>query len=69
MVTKDTEIEEIMRIDDVITYFILNGVSPISCSGAFPQSLGNLLKIKKVADPEAFIEGLNTFISTHSQKQ
>ena len=63
MITKDTNVEEIMEIDNIIPYFIRHGVSPISCSGAFPQSLGNLLKIKKVADPDAFIAGLNDFIT------
>lgn len=63
MITKDTQVEEIMQINGVISYFIQNGVCPISCSGAFPQSLGNLLKVKKVTDPDAFIEGLNAFVS------
>jgi hypothetical protein len=68
VVTKDTQVEEVVKIKGVISYFIQRGVSPISCSGAFPQSLGNLLSIKKVADPDAFIEGLNEYIASQSQE-
>ncbi len=67
-ITKDTQVEEIVKIKGVVSYFIQHGVSPISCSGAFPQSLGNLLSIKKVADPDAFIEGLNAYIEDQAQK-
>lgn len=67
MITKDTQVEEIVKINGTISYFIQHGVSPISCSGAFPQSLGNLLRIKKVADPDAFIDGLNEYIGGMSQ--
>ncbi len=67
-ITKNTQVEEIVEIDGVIPYFIQHGVSPISCSGAFPQSLGNLLEVKKVADPDAFIDGLNKLIASINQK-
>jgi arylsulfatase A-like enzyme len=63
MITENTQIEEIVQNYDVIPYFIKCGVSPISCSGAFPQSLGNFLRMKKVTDPVAFIDGLNSYIS------
>ena len=59
LVTKDTQVEEIVKIKGLVSYFIQHGVSPISCSCAFPRSLGNLLSIKKVADPDGFIEELN----------
>ena len=55
MITKDTPVEEIMQKYDVLAYFLENGISPFSCAGAFPQSLGKLLEIKKVKDPDAFI--------------
>jgi len=61
-ITKETLVEDILRQYDVMQYFIKNGVSPFSCSGAFPQSLGKLLEIKKVKDQDAFIEGLNRYI-------
>ena len=63
MITKDTIVEDIVNIDGVITYFLQHRVSPVTCSGAFPQSLGKLLEIKKVEDPDAFIAGLNAFLS------
>jgi len=65
MITKETLVEDILRQFDVMPYFIKNGVSPFSCAGAFPQSLGKLLEIKKVRDPDAFIEGLNKYIAEH----
>lgn len=67
MITKDTPVEEILQKYDVLEYFLENGVSPFSCAGAFPQSLGKLLEIKKVKDPDAFINGLNKFIEEKSQ--
>jgi hypothetical protein len=62
MITRDTQVEEIVKIPGIISYFIQNGVSPITCSGAYSQNLGRLLEIKKVPDPDAFIEGLNHFL-------
>ena len=67
MITKDTPVEEIMQKYDVLTYFLENGVSPFSCAGAFPQSLGKLLEIKKVKDPDAFIAGLNALVAEKEQ--
>ena len=69
VVTRDTQVEEIVKIKGVISYFIQQGVSPITCSGAYPQSLGKLLSIKKVADPALFIEELNTYIASQAQKE
>ena len=62
MITRDTQVEEIVEIPGIITYFIERGVSPISCSDAFPNTLGKLLSLKKVSDPDLFIKGLNDFI-------
>ncbi|MDI3509171.1 MAG: hypothetical protein PWP55_1363 [Clostridiales bacterium] len=62
MITKDTPVEEILQKYDVLAYFLENGVSPFSCAGAFPQNLGKLLEVKKVKDPDAFIDGLNKLI-------
>jgi hypothetical protein len=67
MITRDTQVEDIVDIPGIVGYFIQNGVSPITCSGAFPQTLGRLLEIKKVADPDAFIDGLNAFIKEKGQ--
>lgn len=62
MVTKETLVEDIVAIPGMISYFIQHGVSPITCSGAYPQTLGRLLEIKKVHDPDAFIDGVNAFL-------
>ena len=63
MITKDTLVEDLLRQYDVMAYFIKNGVSPFSCAGAYPESLGRLLEIKKVKDADAFIQGLNKYIA------
>jgi len=62
MITRDTPVEEIVKTPGIISYFIQNGVSPITCSGTYSRTLGRLLEIKKVRDPDAFIEGLNAFL-------
>jgi hypothetical protein len=67
IITSETQVEEVMKLSGVISYFIKNGVSPISCAGAFPQSLGKLLEIKKVAEPEKFIAGLNAFVARSAE--
>jgi len=62
-ITKDTLVEDIIKeYPDVISYFIQKGVSPISCSGPFPASLGTLLDIKNVDNVDGFIKELNEFI-------
>ena len=62
MITRNTQVEEIVNIPGIISYFIEHGVSPITCDGAFPQTIGRLLEIKKVPDPGAFIDGINAFL-------
>lgn len=52
-----------MQKYDALTYFLENGVSPFGWGDVFPQSLGKLLEIKKVKDPDAFIAGLNKIIT------
>jgi len=62
MVTKDTLVEDIVHIPGVVSYFIQQGVSPVTCTGAYPQNIGRLLEIKKLPNPNAFIEGLSAFL-------
>ncbi len=62
MITRNTQVEEIVKIPGIISYFIEHGVSPITCDGAFPQTIGRLLEIKKVPDPDGFINGLNAYL-------
>jgi hypothetical protein len=68
MISRDTQVEDIVKIPGTVTYFIQEGVSPITCSGAYPQTLGRLLEIKNVPDPDAFIDGLNAFLKERSLK-
>ena len=68
MITSDMQVEKLMeQYPRAVSYFIQNGVSPISCAGAFPTTLGKLLEMKKVQDIDGFIEGLNDFISKHQE--
>lgn len=62
MIDMNTPVEEILEHRDCVGYFIGHGVSPFTCSGAFPQSLGKLLEIKDIRNPQAFIDGLNEFL-------
>lgn len=72
MITLDTKVEEITSIPGIVSYCILNGVSLITCSDVFPDTIGKLLETKKVVDTEAFIRGLNVYLKNlpeQSQKQ
>ncbi|KLU60650.1 hypothetical protein CEB3_c30330 [Peptococcaceae bacterium CEB3] len=63
MINRDSPVEEIMEIPGVMMFFIENGISPFSCAGSFPGSLGKLLELKRVSPEkqEAFIKALNEF--------
>lgn len=69
MITKDTKVDEIMKIPGVVTYCIQNGFSPITCSDVFPDTLGKLLELKRVLDPDSFIRGLNDYVKNISGTQ
>ena len=67
VITADAQVEDIMdNYPDSVTYFIMHKVSPISCAGAYPNTLGEMLAMKEVQDIEGFIEGLNDFLATRS---
>ena len=74
-ITLDTMVEEIVdKYPRAIAYGIQNGVSLVFCVGAFPTTLGDLLRVNKTANPEQFVAGLNDFLglpdandSSHSQ--
>jgi len=59
MITKDTLVEEVLDMPGAISYCIKKGVSPFTCSGDYPRSIGFLLEARKVEDPDGFIAGLN----------
>jgi hypothetical protein len=63
-ITADIQVEELMdQYPETVTYFIMNKVSPISCAGAYPKTLGEMLASKKVEDIDGFIKGLNDFMA------
>lgn len=63
MITSETQVEELIEhYPEAVKYFIMNGVTPFFCSGAYPANLGKLLDLKKVQDKDRFIRGLNAFL-------
>ena len=69
MITLQTNVEDIVNdYPQAITYGIENGVSFVFCVGAFPTTIGDLLRIKKVADPDAFVKGLNEYLIRNQKK-
>jgi hypothetical protein len=69
MITLETKVEDIVNdYPHAITYGILNGVSFVFCVGTFPATLGDLLRIKKVADPNVFVKGLNEYLIKNPEK-
>ncbi|WP_207259785.1 hypothetical protein [Desulfovibrio sp. Huiquan2017] len=61
-VTAETMVEDMLGIPGVITYCIQRGFSPYQCSGSYPCSLGKLLDVRNIPNPEEFIAGLNAFL-------
>jgi hypothetical protein len=64
VITQETELEDLVKQPGVISWFIQHGVSPFSCYGTFPGTLGRLLEIKHVQNVDAFLQGLNDFLDT-----
>jgi hypothetical protein len=62
LITLDTKVDEVMNIPGIVGYCIVKGVSLISCSDVFPGTLGKLLEIKKVTDPQSFVDDLNDYL-------
>lgn len=64
-ISLDTPVEQLIRTyPEAIAYGIMNGVRFIFCAGEYPTSLGDLLKIKKVDDPQKFVDGLNDYLAS-----
>lgn len=64
MITLDTRVDEIMKVPGIVNYCIQKGVSLITCSDVFPDTLGKLLEIKNVHDPKSFIKDLNDYLES-----
>ena len=58
-ITREMQVEDLLRIPGSLAWCIQHGVSPFSCSGAFPHSFGRLLELKGVGNVDAFIQGMN----------
>ncbi|MDR3569402.1 MAG: hypothetical protein P4L43_15350 [Syntrophobacteraceae bacterium] len=68
MITLDSKVEDLVKIPGVLTYCITQGVSLITCSDVFPDTLAKLLEIKKVKEPGTFVARLNDYLQ-NLQKQ
>ena len=66
MVTRETGIEALLQTPGVVGWFIQQGISPFSCYGAFPGTVGKLLALKRVEDVDGFLARLNGFLEAHS---
>lgn len=62
MITKDTLVEDLVAIPGIITFCIQHGFSLIACADTFPKSIGELLAIKKIGNPDAIIAELNNYV-------
>ena len=69
MITLDTKVEEIMNVPGIIGFCLRKGVSLITCSDVFPGTLGKLLAIKKVHDPESFVDDLNEYLESQTENK
>jgi hypothetical protein len=64
IITLEMTVEDLVnKYPQAIGYGIENGVSFVFCVGSFPATLGDLLRIKKIADPKAFVDGLNEYLA------
>lgn len=69
LITGDMQVETIMeKYPQTVTYFIMNKVSPISCAGAYPKTLEEMLTLKKVENIQEFIQGLNKFLISNQNE-
>ena len=62
MLTRDTQIEDLLATPGVVTWFVTRRISPFSCAGAYPGTVGQLLEAQRVEDPEAVIRELDAFL-------
>lgn len=67
-ITKDTMVEDVYKVPGILEYCLQNRVTIFTCSGAYPRSFGDLLAIKKVENPEAFLDGLNAYLKEQAGK-
>jgi len=68
LITLDTKVDEIVRIPGIVKYCIEKGISLITCSDVFPDTLGKLLEIKNACDPDSFVKDLNDYLESTPRK-
>lgn len=64
MITLETKVEDIINIPGIVSYCIQQGVSLITCSDVFPDTLGKLLELKHVSNPQSFVDELNSHLKS-----
>ena len=64
LITLETRVEEIINVPGILNFCIQKGISLITCSDVFPDTLGKLLEIKNVRDPESIINDLNDYLKS-----
>jgi hypothetical protein len=62
LITLNTKIEEIIDVPGIVNYCVQKGVSLITCSDVFPGTIGKLLQVKNVRNPQAFVDDLNNHL-------
>lgn len=69
IITADIQVEELMdKYPETVMYFIMNKVSPVSCAGAYPKTLGEMLASRNIEDIDGFIKGLNDFMAQKASR-
>ena len=63
MIDRATELSGLLGRPGVVSWFIRNGVSPFTCCGTIPGTLGLLLETKHVPNENAFIQRLNDYLT------
>ncbi len=69
VITLDSKVEEILNIPGIVGYCVRKGVSLITCSDVFPGTLRKLLQIKKVQDPQSFVDDLNEYLESQTENK
>lgn len=69
-ITLNTMVEQMLEQHPAaVEYGIMQGVRFMFCVGAYPTTLGDLLAAKTVADPQAFVDGLNAYLRAQEEGQ
>ena len=64
MITRDTQVEDLLQLPGAMAFCIQRRVSPFSCHGAYPDTLGRLLERRGVADIDGFLRDLQAAVAS-----